>query len=390
MKRLTRLRKMAVWLLAFLCFGGVWGSEGAQAHFSSTGYSDISADEKNLYYKLYLTEHDVIEAMPLDVDGDGKLSEEELRGSQETLRKFASDSIAVTGDGRLTDTQLRAVALAEKADQRMLEFDLVFPFEEPVGLYVIQYGVFYDGLDNNHRSFATIRIGESTVTQVINPNNNILQIQGSTADGTSSGASITGSSHDSASSAAAGWVQTFGAFTFMGMEHIWSGIDHLLFVFGLMLSARHAGRWTLVKLLTAFTIGHSVTLVLASLKLASASPVIVEPLIALSIVYVAVENIRKKEKVNLSWQVPALFGLIHGFGFAGLLEEAVSGAENVALPLFSFNLGVELGQFAVVLAVLPLLWLLRQWTARPAWVYVSSGTIGAFGCFWFVERVASL
>nr|WP_279590385.1 HupE/UreJ family protein [Paenibacillus lupini] len=179
----------------------------------------------------------------------------------------------------------------------------------------------------------------------------------------------------------------------MGMEHIWSGADHLLFLCGLILAAGASG-WTMLKLISAFTIGHSITLVLSALDLASLSPLIVEPLIALSIVFVAFENIlRKKDGANTEKKrlaVTVLFGMVHGFGFAEILHGTMSG--NIALPLFSFNLGVEIGQLAVLAIVIPVLWLIRKvmtGNRQTWWAYGTSSLVGLMGLYWLIERLIS-
>nr|WP_275589162.1 HupE/UreJ family protein [Paenibacillus sacheonensis] len=180
----------------------------------------------------------------------------------------------------------------------------------------------------------------------------------------------------------------------MGMEHIWSGADHLLFLCGLILAARTSG-WKMLKLISAFTVGHSITLVLSALDLASLSPLIVEPLIALSIVFVAFENMFRKRFPKLESKqivVTALFGMIHGFGFAEILHGTMAG--NIALPLFSFNLGVEIGQLAVLVIVVPVLWLiLKLFTTQSRqvwWTYGTSSLVGIMGLYWLVERVIAI
>ncbi|WP_199624194.1 HupE/UreJ family protein [Paenibacillus alkalitolerans] len=376
--RMAVLPVVAAWMI-LMC-----GLPAAEAHFSSTGYSDISIGEKTLEYNLFLAEHDIAEAMPaVDANKDGAVTDGELGQSSSELEKFVNNYVIITGDGKLAEPELKNAQMAERAKMRMVELDIVFEFAEPVQLYQLQYAVFFDGLAEDHRSFATIRLGDQAVEQVLNRSNNIIQIKGiGGAEG--SGAAVGGGGERSS------WLAVARDYTAMGMEHIWSGIDHLLFVFGLIAVERD--KRALLKLLTAFTVGHSITLVLASLELASVSPLLVEPLIALSIVYVAVENVFAKKNKERRWQIAMLFGLIHGFGFAELLQGTLSNG-NVALPLLSFNLGVELGQLAVVAAVLPMLWALRRWTSwtsRPYWTYATSGTIGALGLFWFIERVAGM
>jgi HupE / UreJ protein len=172
------------------------------------------------------------------------------------------------------------------------------------------------------------------------------------------------------------------------VKHILTGYDHLLFLFGLLVVAR--GFVSSLGIITSFTIAHSITLAAATFNVAQIPSRIVEPLIAASIVFVGVENFLRSEVPKGRQVVTFGFGLIHGFGFASVLREMGIGAGTggVALPLFSFNLGVELGQIMVAAAALPIIWKLR---ANPffiaRWVPVCSTVVALLGSFWFVERV---
>ncbi len=171
----------------------------------------------------------------------------------------------------------------------------------------------------------------------------------------------------------------------LGVEHIWTGYDHLLFLFGLLLTAPTLR--TMLLIVTGFTIAHSITLTLAALEIVHLPPGVVEPAIALSILWVGIENLWKppaRRRVLLTF----LLGLIHGFGFAGLLIELGLPRTSLVLALFSFNGGVELGQAAIVAGVLPLfLWLRRfGWWEAKAIPALSVGVASA-GAFWFIQRV---
>jgi hypothetical protein len=175
----------------------------------------------------------------------------------------------------------------------------------------------------------------------------------------------------------------------LGIDHIWGGIDHLLFVFGLLLLVGGGRRllWTI----TAFTVGHSITLSLVTLGYFDYPVALVEFSIALSIFVLAVELTRKGRN-DLLWRNPwwlaGGFGLLHGMGFAGALAETGLPQDNVPLALLFFNIGIELGQIAFILAVLAL-WLvlkypLRPWQERVRWVPVY--LLGALSALWCIER----
>ena len=175
-----------------------------------------------------------------------------------------------------------------------------------------------------------------------------------------------------------------GSFVLLGIHHILSGYDHLLFVIGLLLPG--GDLLSLAKIITAFTIAHSVTLTLAVLQVVTLPDRLIEAVIALSIAYVAAENLFGRPAVSRRWLVSFCFGLVHGFGFSSALRELGLPAQGLLFSLLGFNVGVELGQALVVAICLPLLILLRRtrWS-HPA-VVTSSVAILVVGLVLFVER----
>jgi hydrogenase/urease accessory protein HupE len=190
--------------------------------------------------------------------------------------------------------------------------------------------------------------------------------------------------------AAAGRSASFWSFLKLGVEHILTGYDHLLFLFGLLIACRRFS--TAAKIITCFTLAHSLTLALAALDVVSLSPRVVEPLIAASIVFVGVENLVRRGEPGWRWALTFALGLVHGFGFAGALKAAGLGSSGAALlvPLFSFNLGVELGQAGIAVVVLPLLWRLRgqPWFERRGRTILSLFVVVA-GLYWLLQRLLS-
>ena len=177
-------------------------------------------------------------------------------------------------------------------------------------------------------------------------------------------------------------------FVRLGVEHIWTGYDHLLFLLALL--AVCATFRASVRVISFFTLGHSLTLALATLNWVNLAASITEPLIAASIVYVGVENlVRRGAEPRGRGALTLAFGLIHGFGFASVLRELGVGVNGsgLALPLFSFNLGVELGQIAIAAVVLPLLWQLRKrgWFLQCG-VPTISALVALAGLYWLVTR----
>jgi hydrogenase/urease accessory protein HupE len=184
-----------------------------------------------------------------------------------------------------------------------------------------------------------------------------------------------------------------GGYFVLGVEHILFGIDHLLFVLALVLIVRGTG--LLVKTITAFTIAHSITLGLATLGMVNVPSAPVEAVIALSIVFVASEILRRRRgerglTERAPWLVAGAFGLLHGFGFAGALSEVGLPANDIPLALLFFNLGVEAGQLAFVVVALGVIALLRP-VRMPEWApLVPPYAIGSVAMFWVIERTAAI
>lgn len=187
-------------------------------------------------------------------------------------------------------------------------------------------------------------------------------------------------------------LSTMERYLVTGIEHIFLGYDHIAFLVAVVLWARRLV--PVIKIVTAFTIAHSITLSLATLNLVVIPSTIVEPAIAASIVYVAMENFFTRD-IDGRWRVTFAFGLIHGFGFAGALREIGLPTNAVVTALAAFNIGVEIGQVAIVSIVVPALIALDRLTAldktkparRATLVYALSAFITALGGYWFVTRV---
>lgn len=192
-------------------------------------------------------------------------------------------------------------------------------------------------------------------------------------------------------------LQVAGAYLRLGIEHIWTGVDHLLFILALMILVKGTRR--LIATVTAFTIAHSITLAGATLGFVHVSQKPVEAAIALSIVFVACEIVHAREgrlgwTEQWPWIVAFTFGLLHGFGFAGALSEV--GLPQTAIPvaLLFFNVGVEIGQLLFIAAILSIMalgrWLIRRTAIpQPSWAWrIAPYSIGGVAAFWMVQRIA--
>lgn len=248
-----------------------------------------------------------------------------------------------------------------------IRFDL--NYDLPPGAIITYESTLIGGLQPGHRQFATITVGgESRLETILSAADNRIE-------------------YEMAQSGRAGGA--FTRFLLLGVEHIVFGFDHLAFLAALLLGV--GGFRGALKIVTAFTVAHSMTLALAVFDVMALPAWFVEPVIAASIVYVALENLFRREMTD-RWPPAFAFGLIHGFGFASALKGlGIAGAGTGAIiPLLSFNSGVEIGQIGLTAIVLPVLIRLRN---RPAafgrLIRIGSVILGLSGLFWLSERVFS-
>jgi len=213
-------------------------------------------------------------------------------------------------------------------------------------------------------------------------------------DGASQSVLLTPAKHSYQISAEASSLQIMGTYTWLGISHILLGIDHLLFVFALLLIVSNMRR--LIWTITAFTAAHSITLAGATLGFVYVPQQPVEAVIALSILFLAMEIVHAKRgrpgvAARWPWLVAFIFGLLHGFGFAGALAEVGLPQQAIPLALIFFNLGVELGQLLFVVTVVLLGWVLHQ-LKQPKLMgraeTVAIYSIGSLAAFWLFERIS--
>jgi hydrogenase/urease accessory protein HupE len=178
----------------------------------------------------------------------------------------------------------------------------------------------------------------------------------------------------------------FVAFLLLGIEHIATGYDHLLFLVALLVVGPRLR--TATAIITSFTVAHSVTLALATLGVVRLAPAVVEPLIAASVLYVGIENLRARPLAP-RWIATFVFGLVHGLGFATVLRDLGVGAagDSTIVPLLAFNGGVELGQLAVAATILPLIWIVQR--RPPVFTRVATAcsvVVALAGAGWLLQR----
>jgi hydrogenase/urease accessory protein HupE len=339
--------------------------------FSFAHWSDLSAAEistQNNQTQIILTFPTGLVA-EIDTDNNQMLSEEEMKTHQSELTTFFRNSISITDNQGQTpnlslshgsSTSVDNLGIAPNTHSTLR---LIYTWEQnPKGIK-IDYNLFLPSV-STASCLATIFQDGNTQTFVFTPENHTLTLeQGKTPF----------------------WSQV-KSFVILGIEHILTGYDHLLFLLALLALG---GSFTyLLKVVSAFTVAHSITLTLATLNVISLPLRFIESVIALSIAYVAAENVwRKPEKAERwRWALTFAFGLIHGMGFAGILQEMTIPKSSLVTSLVSFNLGVELGQLAFMSIAFLVLTLAKRLSWDKAITYGASLTAIAAGIFWFVER----
>lgn len=358
------------WYVACVVLCGLVFPGRAQAHQAGLSRGEYRLDGAMFTAEIIFARGEVaLLARDLDEDGDGSVSAAEVQKARKTLNKTLTPKLVVKAGNEVCQGSLDDAFLVEEDG---LSVRMVYLCPTPPASVHMRFDVL-DVLAFGHRHIARAESGAVIVEEVF---------FGTKRDWELSPAASPASGTRGDKPAA---TQSIGAYFLMGIEHILLGYDHLVFLLGLVLVG---GRWkSLLLVITAFTLAHSLTLGLAVLDVWAPSPRIVEPLIALSVAYVGVENqfVKDAEK---RWRITFPFGLIHGFGFAGALGEIQLPKADVPKALLGFNLGVEAGQLATLAIVLPLLHVARErkWFDQRG-VRYASWAICALGLVWFVVRV---
>jgi hydrogenase/urease accessory protein HupE len=359
----------------------------ASAHTIGLSTGEYTAKGSSVVGKLAFARGEVANLVPsIDANSDGHLTASEVEAARGTLKDKVFGRISVTAGGAacspvITDAGLTdqdGLLLSGRWDCPSFEKASEKPSDKAFG---VELAILSD-LSRGHRHVARSIGGGATHDQVLFGDERKFEIAAELATGAQA------KNEGEATPAAEGAHKAgFLAFFKMGIEHILTGYDHLVFILGLILA--RARLRSLLTVVTAFTVAHSITLALAVMNVWVPSSRIIEPAIALSIAYVGIENFFVKD-ASKRWRITFPFGLIHGFGFAGALREINLPARTIPMALVSFNLGVEAGQLAVLALLLPLVLFLREKTwFEPRGVRLVSGAVALAGGIWFVARVVS-
>jgi hypothetical protein len=353
----------------------------AFAHKSSDSFLHLAAHGSVVSAQWDIALRDLDSELALDANGDGLLDWGEVRQRESQLSHYALQRLSLRSGGRPCPTGPSVLLIDRHTDGAYA----VLRFEAECGAVVsalqVDYRLFAD-TDAGHRGLLNLSLGGQTYTQVLGPD----------APVASFGAEDSGA-----------WRQ-FSGFVRTGIGHIWTGFDHLLFLFSLLLPAvllRRGQHWEprsrlgeslgdVVRVVTAFTVAHSLTLAMATFGLLKVPARVSESAIALSVVAAALNNVWPVVK-DRRWAVAFCFGLIHGLGFANVLGDLGLPTGALALALVGFNLGVEAGQLALVALFMPIFYAMRTTLFyRQSVMIAGSMGMAILAALWLAERAFNL
>lgn len=365
----ARVRRCAaLFVLTWLLF-----ASAASAHTLGISRSDFTLDDRGAVRALIvLSKADAVRLGNMDSDHDGVVSPLELSASEGVFREVLGAGVLVRADGARCSGGLEGGGDVEGDG-----FGFSLGFACAPGARTLEVELpFVDRLPPGHRHVARIVSGAASVERFLSATDRSVSLVAA------SGAIPVPRPPESRTGPA------FLGAVALGIEHILGGWDHLLFLAALLLGTRELR--SVIAAVSAFTVAHSITLAVAALGIYAPGPRWVEPAIAASIAFVAFENALRDRPAG-RWRVTFAFGLVHGFGFAGALQALTFSRERLVPTLAGFNIGVEIGQLALVAIAVPILARLRRLASfETRWVPRVSIAMGAIGVVLFVFRVISL
>ena len=373
------MRSLISAILITLCLGLITPS--AHAHKPSDSYLRIAGGAETIGIEWDIALKDLDFLLGIDADQNGEITWGEVKARRQAITDYALRHLEVASGeqaGQLEVTDLKITQHSDGAYAVLfLDCDLPGDAEE----LSVRYSLFFD-VDPTHRGLVRYTNGDVQSGYVLSPEQS---------------AAIIDSSHS-------GLWRMLIEYIREGVWHIWIGFDHILFLISLLLPAvliHRDKKWetvdafrpawkSVLKIVTLFTIAHSITLWLAVMQYVTLPSRFVEATIAFSIIVTTLHNLFPVVRVP-GGVIAFVFGLVHGFGFANVLVELGLGSTTLAVSLFGFNVGVELGQLAIVAVFLPLAYLLRD-TAFYRWIVYTAGSIAIMilAAIWFCERAFNL
>ena len=372
-------------LFFFVC---LMSGSVAWSHSSSTTFIEVSESAENpLTVRLDIPLRDIALRVDFDRNGDGAVTWSEVKAQKAIVTPWIKDGLRFQRQGQLcalTDSD-NNWATANYGEEVYLSVvsQINCPNATTDGPLSLRYSLLFDQ-DALHRGLLKAGLGGGTShSAILSPDRPDYRFDAS----------------------ASGFFSVLSGYFIEGVWHIWIGADHILFLISLLLpcvflrESAGLGHWrasqqlrssliSVLAVVTAFTVAHSITLALTVLEVISPPAGLVEPIIAASVIVAALGNLTKT-LIHLRWQIAFLFGLIHGFGFASVLADLGLPSDQLASALLGFNLGVEFGQLAIVALFFPIAWRLRA-TAFYRWGVVFGGSIliAVIASYWLIERLS--
>ena len=371
-------------LFFFVC---LMSGSVAWSHSSSTTFIEVSeSEERLLTVRLDIPLRDIALRVDFDRNGDGAVTWSEVKAQKPIVIPWVKDGFRFQRQGQLCaltdDDSNWAIASYGEEVYLSVVSQINCPNATTAGPLDLRYSLLFDQ-DALHRGLVKASLGGTSHSAILSPDRPDYRFDASSS----------------------GFLAVLSGYFIEGVWHIWIGADHILFLISLLLpcvflrESAGLGHWrasqqlrssliSVLAVVTAFTVAHSITLALTVLDVISPPAGFVEPVIAASVIVAALGNLTKT-LIHLRWQIAFLFGLIHGFGFASVLADLGLPSDQLASALLGFNLGVEFGQLAIVALFFPIAWRLRA-TAFYRWGIVFGGSvlIAVIASYWLFERLS--
>lgn len=356
-------------------------SFNALAHKPSDSYLTLRVDGAAVAGQWDIALRDLDFAIGLDINGDAQITWGEVRMRQQDIAAYALSRLKLQSNTQDCPARVREYLIDDHTDGAYVVMRFEAVCAVPIQVLQARYALFFD-IDPQHKGLLRLESTGQSTTGIFSPEK---------------------SSQEFTLAQPNKWRQFFD-YGHEGVWHIWIGFDHILFLLALLLpavvwrdgnawkavSAFKPAFWSVFKIVTAFTVAHSITLSLATLGVVSLPSRWVESTIAASVVIAALNNLYPLFRER-RWMMAFAFGLIHGFGFASVLRDLGLPQDALVLALVAFNLGVEAGQLAIVAAFLPVAYALRGgWVYQRMILYGGSLSIAGVAAVWFVERAFDL
>jgi HupE / UreJ protein len=351
----------------------------ALAHKPSDSYLNLNLKNSSITGRWDVALRDLDYAIGLDDNDDGAITWKELKTHRTAVESYLLSKLELRSEAKACLLNSSGYLVDNHTDGAYVVMPFSSTCSSDTSTIQLNYNLFFD-LDPQHRGLLNLESSNGTQTAILSPENHKINLKIREQN----------------------LVSQFLEFVKEGVFHIWGGIDHILFLLALLLPSvlrREQGRWlpvgnfrsalaSVLKIVTAFTLAHSITLSLAALEVISLPSRLVESTIAASVVLAALNNVFPIVKEPRRWLVAFGFGLIHGFGFASVLTDLELARATLIRSLVGFNLGVELGQLSIVMVFLPLAFGLRSSSFYNRFTLAfGSMAVAVIAGIWLAERI---